>query len=386
MATNIHELRIYKSRYLHKFESSNSQKFAKPIITFAHWGNYTFAFETLFKELGIDVILPEITNENAILQGSKLAPEMFCLPMKVNLGNYLSAIKKGANTIFMITASSGSCRLRYYGAVQEKILKEIGKNIDFIIFDQKIKDIYSKIKKISGASFLKTLKSVYYFYRKLNFIERLEKLVLYLRPREIKKGLTDKIFNESILKLKNLKSEREFPKLKKEILKRFSQIEIEKRKKLPKVGLVGEIYTVCDPKINFELEKKLGQEGIEVHREMNLSYHLKKKIFFKDFFIQRKIKNYLGSTVGGHGRDAIYEMLKYIKKGFDGIIQLLPMSCMPEVSVRPILEKIHQETGIPFLSLSFDEQTGEAGINTRIEAFIDLVKNYYKSREYARIL
>jgi intein/homing endonuclease len=55
-------------------------------------------------------------------------------------------------------------------------------------------------------------------------------------------------------------------------------------------------------------------------------------------------------------------------------------NCMPESSVRPILQKIHLETGIPFLSLSLDEQVAEAGINTRIEAFVDVVKNYYHKK------
>jgi len=56
-------------------------------------------------------------------------------------------------------------------------------------------------------------------------------------------------------------------------------------------------------------------------------------------------------------------------------------NCMPEVTVRPILEKIHKESGIPFLSLSLDEQVAEAGISTRLEAFVDVVRNYYDSKE-----
>ena len=353
----------------------------KPIVTFANWGNYTVIFKTLFKELGVEVLPPEKTNPNAITEGAKLAPEMFCFPMKVNLGNYLSAIEKGANTIFMATASGGSCRLRYYGVIQDKILKEAGHKTDFIVFDQAIGDIYSKIKEISGASLYQILKVFYHFYRKLRFIEELERRTQYLRPRETEKGLTDKILAESISKIDNLKNEKEFPKVKKKILKRLSEIKFNKNKELPRVGLIGEIYTVCDPVVNFEVEKKLGKEGIEVHREMDLSYQLKKKIFFKDFFIQRKIKPYLGSTVGGHGRDAIYEMLKYAKDGFDGVIHLLPAMCMPEVTVRPILEKLHQEYQIPFLSLSLDEQVAETGIDTRLEAFVDVIKNYHARKK-----
>ena len=353
-----------------------------PIVTFARWGNYTIAFKTLFEQLGVKVISPEKTTSQTITEGAKIAPEMYCFPLKVNLGNYLETIRKGANTIFMATALSGSCRLRYYGIVQDKVLREAGYQPNFIIFDQNLKDIYFKLKKISKASFWQILKAAKFCLRKLRLVEKLEKKAQYIRPREIEKGAIDRLLNEAFLKLEKINKEKDFSNFQKEIFKKVSEIRIDKDRDVPKVGLIGEIYTVCDPIVNFEVEKKLGQKGFEVHREMDLTYHLKKKIFlWKDWIIQKEINPYLRSTVGGHGRDAIYEMLKYTKEGFDGIIHLLPAMCMPEVTVRPILEKIHQESGIPFLSLSLDEQVAEAGINTRLEAFVDVVENYYARKK-----
>lgn len=357
----------------------------KPTITFARWGNYTLAFKSLFEDLGLKVISPEKPTSRIITDGSKIAPEMYCFPLKVNLGNYLDSIKKGADTIFMATALGGSCRLRYYAVVQDKLLKDAGYRVNFIIFDQSLKDIYSKIKEISGASFWQILRSAIFSLRKLLLIEEIEKKAQYLRPREIEKGAVDKISQWSFDRIEKLKDGKEFARLKKEIFEKFRGIKIRYKENLPRVALIGEIYTVCEPTINFETERKLGNEGIEVHREMNLTYHLKKKIFpWRDTVIQRKIMPYLESTVGGHGRDAIYEMLTCIKKDFDGIIHLLPMGCMPEVTVRPILEKIHQESGIPFLSLSLDEQVAEAGLNTRLEAFTDVVFNYYGTKKEKR--
>ena len=354
----------------------------KPKITFPRWGNYTIAFKTLFKELGLEVISPEKTTSQTIIEGAKLAPEMYCFPLKVNIGNYLETIKKGANTIFMITALGGSCRLRYYSAVQDKVLQEAGYNVNFVTFDQSPRDIFSKIKEISAASSWQIFKAARFFFKKLTFIEKLEEMAQYYRPRQIKREMTDQLLIEALVGLDKIEKEKDFPKFEKETLRKFAKIEIKKNKNMPKVGLIGEIYTVSDPIINFEVERKLGQEGIEVHREMDLTYHLKKKVFFwKDWIIQREIKSYLKSTVGGHGRDAIYEMLDYAKKDFDGIIHLLPAFCMPEITVRPILEKIHQETKIPFLSLSLDEQVAEAGINTRLEAFVDVVLNYFRNKK-----
>jgi len=322
----------------------------KPIITFARWGNYTIAFKSLFEQLGLEVIPPEKTNSQTIVAGAKIAPEMFCFPLKVTLGNYIPSLEKGANTIFMVQNVGGSCRQRYYGAIQEKVLKEAGYNIAFLDFRATPKDIYRELKIISGASLWQILKAIRFFFRKLRLIEKMEKMAQFYRPREIEKGATDKILQEGLLKLEELNEEKDFPKLKKEILKRLTEIKIEEKKELPRVALIGEIYTVCDPTINFDIEAKLGREGIEVHREMDITYHLKKMIFpWKDWTIQRKINPYLRSTVGGHGRDAIYEMLNYVKKDFDGIIHLLPFGCFVKdtnITVEGYLQKPIQEIKI----------------------------------------
>jgi len=350
-------------------------------ITFAYWGNYTVAFKSLLEKLGLKVIPPEKTNSTAIQEGAKISPEMYCFPLKVNIGNYLTAIKKGADTILMVTSFTGSCRLRYYGIVQDKVLSEAGLKVKVNTFGQNPKDIYLTLKKISGASSSKILKALYFCFKELKLIEGLEKKAQYLRPREKMRGETDEILRKAFSKLEEIKEVRELSRFQAKVLKELSEIEINRGERPPQVGLIGEIYTVTDGAINFDIEEKLGKEGIEVFREMDVSYHLKKGIFpWKDWQIQRKIMPYLQSTVGGHGRDAIYEMLDYIKKDFDGIIHLLPYGCMPEVTVRPILEKIHLQSGIPFLSLSLDEQVAEAGIDTRIEAFVDVVKNYNKKK------
>ena len=125
----------------------------------------------------------------------------------------------------------------------------------------------------------------------------------------------------------------------------------------------------------------MGEQGIEAHRQMTLLYHLKKLVFpWMDWVITFRTRKYLGSHVGGHGRDAVSEMLTYVKDGFDGVIQILPFGCMPEVTVRPVLERIHKESGVPFLSLSLDEQVAEAGIETRLEAFGDVVHSRFERK------
>ena len=316
-------------------------------LTFPYWGNYTIAFKSLIEKLGIEVIPPERTNPEAIQEGAKISPEMYCFPLKVNIGNYLAAIKKGADTILMVTSLTGSCRLRYYGIIQDKALAEAGYKVKIITFGQGPKDIYLTLKEISGASSSKILKAIYFCFKELKIIEGLEKKAQHFRPREKIKGKTDETLRKAFLELEEIKELKELSEFKKKIFKEIAEIEIDKDKNPSRVGLIGEIYTVSDSAINFGIEEKLGKEGIEVQREMDVSYHVKKGIFpWKDWQIQRKIMPYLQSTVGGHGRDAIYEMLDYIKKDFDGIIHLLPYGCFVKdtgITVEGYLQKPIQD-------------------------------------------
>jgi predicted nucleotide-binding protein (sugar kinase/HSP70/actin superfamily) len=63
----------------------------------------------------------------------------------------------------------------------------------------------------------------------------------------------------------------------------------------------------------------------------------------------------------------------YAKNGFDGVVQIYPLTCMPEIVAQSILPSIERDYDISILTLIIDEMTGEAGYMTRIEAFVDLL-------------
>jgi predicted nucleotide-binding protein (sugar kinase/HSP70/actin superfamily) len=46
---------------------------------------------------------------------------------------------------------------------------------------------------------------------------------------------------------------------------------------------------------------------------------------------------------------------------------------MPEIVAHNILTKVSDQLDIPILTLIISDQTGEAGMETRLEAFLDLL-------------
>lgn len=350
-------------------------------ITFACWGNYTVAIRALFERLGMEVVLPKTSNET-ISDGVKHAPELFCFPMKVLLGNYLEAVRQGAEAIFSVANSSGSCRQRYYGIVQEKIIKDCGCVVEFVHVPLSPRKFFGVLRAQSGKSYFQIMAALAFAFQMLALIEKIEARARYIRPREKSPRATDKVLRASLEILEKTKSFSDSRRDARLIEKQFLAIAIDTGKPVPRVGLVGEIYGVSESQINFGIEQKLGEQGIEAHRQMTLLYHLKKLVFpWMDMAIKTRARGYLDSHVGGHGRDAVSEMITFSKQGFDGVIQILPFGCMPEVTVRPILERIHKESGMPFLSLSLDEQVAEAGIATRLEAFSDVVHAHFQRKQ-----
>ena len=64
---------------------------------------------------------------------------------------------------------------------------------------------------------------------------------------------------------------------------------------------------------------------------------------------------------------------QYAEEGFDGIIHLKSSGCTPEIDCMPVLQRLSSDYRIPILYLSYDSQTSDTGLDTRLEAFYDMI-------------
>jgi len=124
----------------------------------------------------------------------------------------------------------------------------------------------------------------------------------------------------------------------------------------------------------FNIDSILGGMGVEVHRANTISgwiiEHILKAVvpFTKDKRYAEAAKPYLGTMIGGHAQETIGNTVLLCQRRLDGIIQIYPLTCMPEIVAESILPAVERDYNIPILTLIIDEMTGEAGYMTRIEA------------------
>jgi predicted nucleotide-binding protein (sugar kinase/HSP70/actin superfamily) len=125
------------------------------------------------------------------------------------------------------------------------------------------------------------------------------------------------------------------------------------------------------PVTHLVLDEQQAKEGVSVSRVMGVWFLL---LGQSDRRSLRQSGGYLRHTVGANGVDSVSQSLAYADRGYDGILHLKSFGCIPELSAAPALTNLSRDKEIPILSLSFDSHTSETGIQTRLEAFSDMLR------------
>lgn len=351
-------------------------------ITFPHLGNVYIAGKAFLEELGHEVITPPVCTNRTLEIGTKYSPEMMCLPFKIFIGNYIESIEKGADTI-LITGSCGPCRFGLYSVMQEDILKELGYDVDFIVLEGLGEGYLKFMKNISkllkSSSIIKIGK-----YGRLALIlikraDNLTDLSNNIRAYAIDKRKVNTIMDNYFQEAEKLHGVDELIQLMDETENKLRRVDIDLNFMPLKIGIIGEIYTIIEPFVNLNVERKLGDMGVLVEKSLTPTKWLEHHVFSYPFGSKEennKLKlaePYLTTLVGGHGRETIGSAINYKRLGYDGVIQILPLNCMPEIVAKSILKTVEKDINIPIMTLVVDEMTGEAGFLTRLEAFVDLI-------------
>lgn len=341
------------------------------IISFPHIGDYSYFIKPLLENVtGLKVkTSPPITKKTALL-GSKYSPDFVCLPFKYNLGNYIEALEEKANILFQF---GGGCRYGNYAELQETILRDLGYDFTFFQFIKKGKTsfnyVYKMFKEINeNLTRWELLKELGLTFFKIMLFDKREH---YIRKKvEKNKGDFKKLKYKFLNELVNERNIFKILKINSHYKLKFHSVKTKKPKL--KIGIIGELYTAMEPFATFNLEEELKKYDISIKRFTNVSYLLIYKKILSPF-VKFKTREFLKYKIGADATDNVYRTLYLKKKGYDGIIHTKPFGCTPEVGVIPILNKISNEKNIPIMYLSFDTQTSNTGIKTRIEAFNDML-------------
>ena len=247
----------YTKNYFQKKDKKHTLLF--PDMTAVHMP----LFESIFNSEGYKAVYLKETTDETVETGLKYVNNDACYPAIIVIGQLISALKSGKydldNTSVIISQTGGGCRATNYIGLIRKALKDAGlEKISILSFNVSGLEKEQAFKITPGFA-NKAIQAVAYG-------DLLMKLLLATRPYEVNKGESKKVFDKwqkityKAVAKGNLV---EYKKIIKEMINDFTNIKI-KKKKLPKVGIVGEILIKYHLYGNDHLIEKLEAENTEV--------------------------------------------------------------------------------------------------------------------------
>ncbi|WP_027355514.1 CoA protein activase [Desulfofundulus thermocisternus] len=361
-----------------------------PRITFPHVGESYRSFKMLMEDLGNEVILPPRPSKRTLDLGVRYAPEFACFPVKILLGTYLETCPQGVELI-ITSGGVGPCRAGHYAQLHKKILRSLGYQVDIVVFEPPRLyplEFLHNIQRLNPhrMSYRAIYECIRRAWRKLQALDNVEKLTHKIRPRETVRGATTRAYRRVLEWIDRAYSLAEIEEAEQSAIEELKKVPQDPYRDVLRVGIVGEVYVLLEPASNLEIEETLGNLGVEVERSLFLTGWTRDNTWAETtegLTVKEAALPYLPELLGGHGRDSIGNTVLYAKRGFDGVIQLAPFTCIPEIVARTILPRVSEDHNIPVLTFFLDEQTGKAGMATRLEAFVDLMRRKKAARRTA---
>jgi len=350
-------------------------------VSFFHLGAAYAYIEPYLRSLGLDVVVPPFSSRRTLDLGTRFCPEMICVPCKLIFGNYVEALEAGADALIMF-GGPGTCRLGYSARQQERLLRQWGHSFTAHLFDlyHAHSGLIRLTRELADPSLPQLVEALRFLFALITLSDEVEQATLRLRPRERERGIATRLRSQALSQIASLSSRQELEERRQAILSPFEEAPQDKERPVLRIGLIGDPYSISEPFFNRNLEQELGYLGVEVDRWFWISRSLKLNplltLLGQDHgaAVRQASQPYLAHDVGGFARSTVGEAVLFAQGGYDGLIHLAPFSCTPEIVADNLFPALKRDIHIPILSLSFDEQTSHTGLMTRLEAFVDLLR------------
>ena len=347
---------------------NQDQKIAPP-----RYGEYNCAMKYVVEQgfESICILPPPLTKRSEEL-GAKNSPDFVCTPFKTTLGSMIGALEAGADTLIMVY---GICRLSYYAELQELILRDLGYEFDFVnlaLYDTgKKKDLLRAVKAINPKANMGKVTRA--FAEGIRMTEHLDEVTAqyYKNCGFDPSGTHKRAYKWFLASLYMAQNRSDIEAAYRTAKLAFAGAPLQKPAHPLQVGIIGDFYTALDPFSNLEVEQKLADMGVEVCRWTNLTNRLLHDTGDKNLYVS--VADRISYNMGANSISDLWSAQSYAEAGFDGLLHIKAASCTPEIDIMPVLQNISEDYKIPVLYLTYDSQTSDEGLLTRLEAFYDMI-------------
>ncbi len=385
--------------------------------------DHAMALAAAFAACGVAAqVMPE-SDEQTLSWGRKLTSGRECYPCILTTGDMAKTVTSpGFNAeraAFFMPSGRGPCRFGQYHRFHRQVLKELGYPDVPVFAPVQDETIYESFNGW-GKQFSRLA------WQGIIAVDLLMKLLLRSRPFEQYPGAAEAVYEQYLHNVcATLAKGQALDAVLRESRQAFAAVAAVPDDTKPLVGVVGEIYIRSNRFSNEGLIKKVENLGgvvtlapigewiyytnytAKVLCRRHRKYYQLFKLIIKDLLqkrIERRLENifsdhqdtfsepltedilknaapYLDPAFEGEAILSVGKSIDYLKRGVDGIITVMPFTCMPGTIVNAIMTRCRDDyQGFPVLNIAYDgQQDPTTGI--RLETFMHQVRTHQRLRK-----
>lgn len=352
--------------------------------------NEHIAVKAMFNYFGRKYEPPLSLNEEMLKWGEAHSPEYACFPFKQYLGFLKQMADKGHTDVF----AHGMCDIRscrYVDLLEgtAQIIRENG-HPDFKVHfwgGHGLDESFKQLGRIMGGQGKRRLMiGITVFCLTLEAADEINDLANQARPREAKAGDTDKWLKKWNLKLAAGKNVLDPLLIAIKARSEYKKIRLDTGKRPLHLALAGDMFKIHEPFSHFDTIRKLNALGASVKQPLpfSLIFFGMNRVPFKGSYYERynrlitRAKKYLQSAPASYLDISIGELIEELENGAQGIVHFQSFGCMPDLLLKPILDRLADDYGVPIIHFLRDTHSSDTQYQTRLEAFVDLIKRKQK--------
>ena len=309
-------------------------------------------WKTFFENLGVEVVLSPPTTRAMLASGSSRVVPDTCLPVKVFIGHVLSLVKE---CDFIFIPAICSVQQRVYNCSKFLGLPDMTRAV--VPESPPILEIEIDINRDKR----KLYEAIYKLGRKFS-----------CNPLKIRRAALA-AWRAHLDYLRVMSGQKIMPPLALEGMAGAHGKASCANPVTPRasIAVIGHPYLLYDELVNHRLIHRLQQENIRVLTpEMAAPGELETHI---NRMSGRAYWTYEREVVGAGGY--------YLNSEVEGVIGVMTFGCGPDSLMMEVVHREAARLGSPaFMSLTLEEHTAEAGMLTRLEAFLDMIHRKERRR------
>ena len=329
---------------------------------------YLPLWKTFLEEMGHEVVLSSKTNQEILNDGVKNCVDDACLPVKIFHGHVMDLVGKVDVILVprLVSVHPGEFICPKFIGLPEMVKNNLPSISNLLIMDfnahERMGKAYDGMKKL-GRELGATLSSVQRALNKAR--KRQDEYVNMLENGSSPQDLLD-IRRDNTATVEARSNLGVYYKRGLEHREMDQGKGAEANPTKGKIGLIGHPYLVFDPYINMNICKKLKASGYEIVYPENCS---SEEVDVACARYPKKLFWSYGKRLLGSGLSMMED------RRVQGLILITSFACGIDAFIDELLIRANnREFLIPLTTITLDEHTGEAGFDTRLEAFIDMME------------